>query len=635
MTQQPPPAQPAQGTSTGAGAPGGTTRRPDLNADVRGALELGLQACTAYDRPDLGERVQRRLDQVGDPNVQVVVVGEFKQGKSSLINALLNARICPVDDDIATAVPTILRFGEEKGAEVIVASPADPDGPTEKRPIPFDQVPNYATELGVSSSDAVVKGVEIELPRKLLSTGLVLVDTPGVGGLGSAHATAALGAMSVADAAVFVSDASQEFTRAEVDFLRQAIDLCQTVICVMTKTDFYPAWRKVLDLNKGHLERLGIDVPILPVSSMLRAEAVRRNDRELNVESGFPVLVSALSDDIVARHADLVRARARQDLLGVSDQLASQFEAELAALTDPERAKALVDQLEEAKRRSEQLKSRAAKWSTTLNDGIADLSSDVDFDFRQRIRKITQEADEAIDDSDPLDTWSEFEPWLTSRVSHEVVSNYRFLTDRAAQLSATVGDHFALDGSELLEHLDVQSPEAALQRVTVDPGMEMDEQGIGAKGFTVLRGSYTGILMFTMLGSMVGVALGPVAVGIGLVMGRKTLKDEKSRQVAMRRSQAKNSVRRYCDDVSFQVSKDCKDTLRQVQRQLRDHYSRRAEELHRSTTEALKAATEAAKVGAVERATRTKDIEAELARIGGLRKRAAALSEPTAAGGAA
>ena len=47
----------------------------------------------------------------------------------------------------------------------------------------------------------------------------------------------------MADAVVFVTDASQELTRSELDFVRQARDLCRTVVCVLTKTDFYPAWR--------------------------------------------------------------------------------------------------------------------------------------------------------------------------------------------------------------------------------------------------------------------------------------------------------------------------------------------------------------------------------------------------------
>ncbi len=608
-----------------------------VNDDVRACLELGVQAAEAYKRPDLGDRLHHLVGQVGDPDVQVVVVGEFKQGKSSLINALVNAKICPVDDDIATAVPTVLRHGEEKQAWAVVSPVTDgappPEGSEERRAIPFDQVPAYATELGGVDHTLHIKGVEIELPRKLLSEGLVLVDTPGVGGLGSAHATAALGALSVADAALFVSDASQEYTRAEMDFLAQAQDLCSTVVCIMTKTDFYPAWRRVLEINTGHLNRLGFNIPILPVSSMLRAEAVRRNDRELNRESGFPELVRSLTGEIVAGANARERERAKITIVNVCDQLSGQFEAELAALNDPERANELLERLEEAKRKSDTLRSQVAKWSTTLNDGVGDLTSDIEFDFRQRMRSITQEGDAAIENSDPLDTWAEFEPWLVNRVSHEVVSNYRYMTERASALSADVGTHFG--GDELLEDLEIHNPTSVLEGVSVEPSMDLTETTAGKKGLTVLKGSYSGMLMFGVLGGMVAVAapvLPFVAPAVGAMMGRGALKDEKVRQIAKRRAEARNSMRRYCDEVSFQVTKDSRDTMRRVQRQLRDHYSTRAEELHKSTTENLKAAQEAAKVGVAEKAGRLRDIEAELGRIRGLRTRAAELPaiSPTA-----
>jgi len=158
-----------------------------------------------------------------------------------------------------------------------------------------------------------------------------------------------------------------------------------------------------------------------------------------------------------------------------------------------------------------------------------------------------------------------------------------------------------------------------LSKVAIEPTVEMSEMKGAQKGMTVLRGSYSGILMFTMMGSMIGVALGPVAIGIGLLMGRKGLKDEKERQLKQRQAQAKIALRRYSDEVSFQVTKDSRDTLRRVHRQLRDHYSARAEELHKSTTESLKAATEAANLDQNQRARRTKDVESELARIEKLR----------------
>lgn len=585
------------------------------------ALATGLQATTAYDRSDLGDRLQRALDSICDPSVNVVVVGEFKQGKSSLINALLNAKVCAVDDDIATAVPTVVRHGDEQKAWALTR-PINSSRDTEstKHAIPFTDVPAFETEVGAPNRDVTVTGVELEIPRRLLDNGLVLIDTPGVGGLGSAHSTAALGALSVANAVIFVSDASQEYTRAEIDFLHQALELCPHVICVMTKIDFYPDWRRVQEINQGHLRRTGFDVPILPVSSMLRLEAARLKDRQLNEESGFTKMISWLTDDVVANANAREIQGAQNDLLAAVNQMAGQFGAELESLKDPERAAEIVKQLEAAKTRSERLRSAVSKWNVTLNDGVSDLNSEVDFDFKGRMRRLTQEADAAIENADPIDTWDEFEPWLVNRVSFDVVTNYRYLIERAQELSTRVADHFEIEGAELNDEFDVHNPMNVLSKVAIEPTVEMAEMTTGQQGMTLLRGSYSGILMFGMIGTMASVALGPIPMVIGLLMGRKSLKDEKERQKKQRQSQAKISLRRYSDEVSFQVTKDSRDTLRRVHRQLRDHYSSRAEELHKSTTESLKAASEAANLDQNQRKQRTKDVEAELSRIERLRK---------------
>ena len=105
-------------------------------------------------------------------------------------------------------------------------------------------------------------------------------------------------------------------------------------------------------------------------------------------------------------------------------------------------------------------------------------------------------------------------------------------------------------------------------------------------------------------------------------MGRHGLREEKKRQLQQRRTQARNAVRRYCDDVTFVITKDSRDTLRRIHRQLRDHYAERADELNKSSSDALRAAGEAAKRSTADRERRLRDVAAELARLRELRRRA-------------
>ena len=586
-------------------------------------VDLGLRACSAYGRPDLGDRLTASRRSLADPAIHIVVAGDFKQGKSSLVNSLLGVTVCPVDDDIATAIPTYLRYGPEFKAELL----RDGD-PPRRDPIDVADIRKYAVEhpdpIGPTNGDRPA-GVIVQVPRKILATGLVIVDTPGVGGLNSAHAAASLAAISMADAVLFVTDASQELTSSEFEFLRRAREMCPTIVCVLTKSDFYPSWRTIRDLDVEHLKGLP-GVSMVAVSSVLRARAVRANDPALNAESGFAELVQFVSGRVTGGAARRLATSAAADVVAVCDQLIAQFEAERAVLVDPSRGQQVIDDLTAVKAKVESLRSSAARWSVTLNDGIADLNSDVDHDLRARVRDVLSEADELIDEYDPADVWPEVEGWLEARVAEELVANYAFLRFKADELSEEVWQHFRDASGEVFDRLTVYNPAELLAQAEIEHKVDLEKMTLGKQAMTALRGSYMGILMFTMLGSMAGIALGPLAVGIGLVMGVGSLRTEKKRQLTTRRAQAKNAVRRYCDEVSFRVGKDSRDTLRRIQRELRDHYSARADELNRSTSQALAAATEAVKRSTGEREKRLRDLDAELSRLRQLRQQAAAVT---------
>ncbi|HEV7761501.1 MAG TPA: dynamin family protein [Acidimicrobiales bacterium] len=597
-------------------------------------VNLGIQAASAYKRPDLASRLGITTKRLLDPAFHVFVVGEFKQGKSSLVNALLNAPVCPVDDDIATSAPTAVRYGDEPKAAVLLKPPDIDDlDENDERPepireeIPIEKVAEFVTEAANPSNERRVQSVEVSIPRKLLADGLIIVDTPGVGGLGSAHSAATIGALPLADAVMFVSDASQEFTGPEIEFLQTARRMCPNVVCVLTKSDFYPSWRKIRDLNAEHLRQRGITAPLMCVSSALRIHALRNNDRDLNQESGFPELVGYLQNEIATNAEKLTVRTAVSDVLSVTSQLASQFENERQALNNPEDAKAIVENLTQLQAKSSRLRGSASKWQQGLGDGVADMQTDLDHDLRSRLRAVSKQADTAIDNSDPAETWDDFQTWLYRRVAEDIVHNYTFLHSRAEELALRVAEYFGEDGGDLTVHLEMMNPTDVVAAIDANTDIQAEKMGMGTQGLAALRGSYGGMLMFGMLGNMAGLAMAnPATIVIGLFMGRKALRDEKERQLQMRRSQAKQAHRKYTDEVGFVVGKDSRDTMRRVQRQLRDFFSARAEELHRSTQESLSAAQQAAKSDQATRQQRMRDVKAEIERIGSLRKRAIELA---------
>ena len=60
-------------------------------------LDRAIAEARRLDRPDLVDRLGHERERIQRPVCQLLVIGEFKKGKSALINALINARVCPID----------------------------------------------------------------------------------------------------------------------------------------------------------------------------------------------------------------------------------------------------------------------------------------------------------------------------------------------------------------------------------------------------------------------------------------------------------------------------------------------------------------------------------------------------------
>jgi hypothetical protein len=430
-----------------------------------------------------------------------------------------------------------------------------------------------------------------------------------------------------ADAVLLVSDASQEYTAPELEFLAAAVRLCPTVAGVLTKTDLYPHWRRIAELDRGHLAAAEISARLFPVSSALRLQASRTRDADLNTESGFSELITFLHNDVLARADELDRRSTSQDVIAVAEQLAASMRAELAAQQEPEHAGALIDELKQAESRATALKDRSARWNHTLNDGVQDLIADIDHDLRDRLRVIGREAEQLVDDADPADIWEQFSQWLEQRVSAAASANFVWAGQRAEWLAGQVAEHFAEDGNAVLPALWTGQASGMGGRVAPLEEMRAERMGVGQMLYVGARGGYGGMLMIGLATTLAGFAmLNPISVGAGLLFGAKTVREERKRQLQRRQSDAKVAVRRHIDEVTFQVGKDSRDMLRRVQRQLRDHFTSVAEELQTSVGSAVKAAQSAVRTDETSRAQRIRDLKAEIERISGLETRAKALA---------
>lgn len=554
-----------------------------------------------WGREDLAERLSATRARLADPYVRVLVVGEYKQGKSKLINAIVGAPVCPVDDDIATRIPTVVGYGATPSAALLVRHPSGPE--PVRHEIPLDDVAGYISAEEPRFAGGEVIAAEVLVPRDILKGGLRLVDSPGVADVQAFRALAALTALSGAHAMLMVSDASQEYTAPELRLLSQALRVSPHVSAVVTKTDAYPQWRQITGIDQDHLATVG-DVPVFPVSSDLRLAAAARQDRELNEESGFPELIQHLHRDVLRRAGELERRAAAADLHDVIEQLGMAVRSELLALQHPERTPELIERLDAARRQAEEFRGRSSRWQTTLTDGIADLIADTEHDLRDRLRRVQRQAEEAIEVGDPGPVWGEFAQWLDERVGEAVADTFVWTNDRQRWLAQEVAGQF-LQGEEDIPDLDVGDITGVLDPVDEIADLDAPTLSAGEKIYIGVRGSYGGVLMVGLATSVLGLAvLNPLSLLAGVLVGRRAYREDTQARLTRRQTEAKNLVRRYIDEIAFQVGKQLRDRLRSIQRATRDHFGTRADEIYRSLTAAAEAARKPAAVYAQDRDSR-------------------------------
>lgn len=559
-------------------------------------------------RADLSARLDTARERITDPRIRVLIAGQLKQGKSQLLNSLLNMPVARVGDDESTVVVTTVVYAEQPSARLVVA---DATGGEDAVDVP---VADLRTDLRRAAQvvGRPVLRLDVVAPSPLLKGGLVFIDTPGVGGQGQPHLSAILGLLPDADALLFVSDASQEFTEPEMRFLRQAVEICPMGAVIATKTDLYPFWRRVIDADIAHLRRAGLALPVIPVSSLLRSHAVSTNDAELNEESNFPAIVAFLSEKVMSRENDRVRDHVLAEITAAAEHLNLAIGSELSALTDPERARRLTADLERRKQEAQDALQQTALWQQVLTDGIADLTADVDHDLRARFRAVAQYAEDAIDACDPTLNWGEIGSRVEDDVANAVGDNFVWAYQRAEALAAEVARTFVDAGLDAVKmpELGVYETAPKMGRLTSLARLESKPIGKGHKMITSMRGSYGGVLMFGMLTSVAGLGMfNPISLGAGLLLGRKAYHEDMENRMLRVRNEAKTNLRRFVDDVLFVVTKESRDRLKNIQRQLRDHYRDIANQTTRSLNESLQATLAAARLEETERANRTRELQ--------------------------
>ena len=220
---------------------------------------------------------------LADERFRLVVLGQFKRGKSTFINALLGQAVLPTDVIPVTAVITEVRHGTSPRAVVTFEN-------GEEKQIELDHLPEFVSEENNPRNVRKVDKVDVFYPARILEQGLIIVDTPGVGSVHEHNTRLTQEYLPQADAAIFLFSSDPPLTEAEREFLKTLAPVIPHLIFVLNKKDYLDesSLQRVLEFNRQRLrELLGQDPEIAAVSALHALRAVEENNDLLWQRSGM------------------------------------------------------------------------------------------------------------------------------------------------------------------------------------------------------------------------------------------------------------------------------------------------------------------------------------------------------------
>ncbi|MGB9408747.1 MAG: dynamin family protein [Terracidiphilus sp.] len=292
----------------------------------------------------------------------VACVGQFKRGKSTLLNALIGHDIVPTGFVPVTAVPTVIRFGDEPHARVRMRDGA-------WRDIAITDLNEYVTEEQNPENKKAVDGAEVFVPSPLLSSGMCFVDTPGLGSVFTGNTATTQAFIPHIDAALVVVGADPPIAGEELALVEAIGKQVQDLILVINKADRTSdperaaAAKFTREVLEKRLHR--------PMGEVFEVSATERSENRGPLRD-WERLLASLHSLVEDSGRNLVRAACDRGLQRLSEQLLAIIEEDRDALQRP---------IEESERRIELMKE-------TINEAERSMR-ELDYLFMAELHRIS------------------------------------------------------------------------------------------------------------------------------------------------------------------------------------------------------------------------------------------------------
>lgn len=289
-----------------------------LSRRIQNLLVAARKAGLTY----LTSEIDSLNKKLADEDFYVVIVGQFKRGKSSLINALLGAPLAPVAVTPLTSAITIFAHATRNYGEVYFA-----DGT--KTEVAIADIASYISEDLNAENYKQVVSVTAYCDAPVLNH-LNLIDTPGLGSVYEHNNETTLRFIPKIDVALLVLSADTPISKADLDFLRKIKDSVQRFIFVLNKCDLLDEHQlnKLISYNQGiiatELNTYPEEIQLLSVS----AKSVERS-------TGVSALHNRLLQMAQSEKTAILQASTKRQFGDLKQQVNNMLKLELDALLTP------------------------------------------------------------------------------------------------------------------------------------------------------------------------------------------------------------------------------------------------------------------------------------------------------------
>jgi hypothetical protein len=458
-----------------------------------------------------------------------------------------------------------------------------------------DEIPDYVTEQRNRRNERQARMLIMETPNQQLQEGLILVDTPGIGGLNVEHTDLAYAFIPRADAVLFVSDALAPLSTQELDFVKMIARHCQHTIFVITKIDAVGDYRSIVENNREKLAQVldkpGSAISIVPVSSRTKLAYLKSQDTEDLEDSKFPDLEHCLWQLLNQQRGQILLVKALSELNRdlTELQLPLQTEWESYQQRTQQELDDLEQQFEEARSQSQSLLSSSANWRTQLSDGLADIRSDVMDAFQSGFAQIRYRADEYLEDNRLIENPEQIAGLIEVDIDALISDIGKSLSRQAAMLHAQIE---ASSGLNL--NLKVGSLNRGKTKFST-AGIQIQKTGVWEKALDVSRTSSfsagTGASLGGMIGGAIGGTIGMLFGFVGSVPGatigawiggtlggiggastgvKQSLRQVQEKDAMCLKREISKQIRPYIEQNQRICTSSVGDALKQLERSMRD-----------------------------------------------------------------